>query len=180
MRNLRFAALLAVIVVAIQGCATQSNVNVSVNKANATAVNTNEVAATPAEAVTASATAIGSLATPEDAYRTAYALREKKDVAGLKKVLSKDVIEFLTMMGEGEKKSLDDEIASMFDKPQAKTDEFRNVKIKGDRASLEYPDDKGVWKTMDFVKEEGDWKMAFPPKEDIEIENGVPDKKGKN
>src|SRR5262245_14995055 len=34
---------------------------------------------------------IGSLATPTDAYKTAYQLRKNKDVAGLKKVMSNDV-----------------------------------------------------------------------------------------
>lgn len=168
------------------GCGGSANTNVANSiqpVANANANANNDLANKPADAPSGSvetAGQVGSLATPEDAYRTAYALREKKDVAGLKRTLSKDVIEFLTLMGEDEKKSLDEEIATMFEKPQAKTNEFRNVKISGDRASLQYPDDKGAWKTMDFVKENGEWKMAFPPKEDIQIESGVPDKKGKN
>ena len=174
---------MAAFALAFSGCGGAANTNVSVNvnqaasNANAANVNKSESAPTPAVETTGP---IGSLATPTDAYKTAYALRAKKDIQGLKKVLSKEVIEFLTMMGEDEKKTLDDQIATMFDKPQAKTDEVRNVKVNGDRASLEYPDDKGDWKTMDFVKEDGDWKMAFPPKEDIKIESGVPEKKGKN
>lgn len=157
---------------------TPANSNQSVANATTNGVAANKPDAPSPAAVNGSTN--GSLATPEDAYRTAYALREKKDVAGLKRTLSKEVIEFLTLMGEGEKKSLDEEIATMFEKPQAKTNEFRNVKISGDRASLEYPDDKGAWKTMDFVKEDGEWKMAFPPKEDIEIESSAPTKKGNN
>lgn len=166
----------------LSGCGGAANtavVNSNQSAANANAVSASKPTEAPSPATT-TGSQVGSLATPEEAYRTAYALREKKDVAGLKRALSKDVIEFLTLMGEGEKKSLDEEIATMFEKPQAKTNEFRNVKISGDRASLEYPDDKGAWKTMDFVKEDGEWKMAFPPKEDIQIDSGVPGKKGKN
>jgi len=89
-------------------------------------------------------------------------MREKKDVAGLKKVMSKELLDFLTMMGESDKKSLDDQIAEIFDQPQAKTNESRNEKITGDRATVEYPDEDGEWKTMDFVKEGQEWKMTIP------------------
>src|SRR5687768_4105178 len=48
----------------------------------------------PAAAVSETETA-GSLATPTEAYKTAYELRKKKDIEGLKKVMSKDIKEFL-------------------------------------------------------------------------------------
>ena len=160
---------------ALSGCGGGSNLNVGTNSnQNGPAVNANAnvAAATPAQANTTSTTAVGSLATPSDAYRTAHALREKKDLAGLKSILAKDVIEFLSMIAEDEKKTLDDEIAQMFEKPQARTAEIRNEKIKGDRATLEYLDEKGQWKTMDFTKEGSEWKLSLPAKEDIEIETG--------
>lgn len=95
----------------------------------------------------------------------------------MKRVLSKDVLEFLTMMAEADKKTLDDQIADVFTKPQAKTAESRNEKINGDRATLEYLDETGSWTTMDFIKEGPDWKMSLPDKDDVEIETGVPGKK---
>ncbi|MEO8572947.1 MAG: hypothetical protein ABI481_03185 [Pyrinomonadaceae bacterium] len=162
------------------GCGSQANTNVtvSVNKAPSNAANaaatTVETAATVAT-VADEAHATGSLATPSDAYRTAYALREKKDLAGMKRVLSKDIIQFLEMMAESEKKTLDDEVAQMFEKPQAKTVEVRNEKIKGDRASVEYLDETGEWDIMDFVKEGKDWKLSLPDKDSPE----APPKKGK-
>lgn len=158
-------------------CGSPANSNLASNSTNQNSAitNVNKPADAPTPAVEVAAT--GSLATPTDAYRAAYALREKKDVAGMKKIMSKDVLEFLTMIGEEEKKTLDQEIATMFDKPQAKTPETRNEKISGDRASLEYLDGDGKWKTMDFEKEDGVWKMSFPPKEDIKVESGLPDKK---
>jgi hypothetical protein len=153
---------IAVVVVLALGCSNTANVsNANTNQAKSNAnMNANkiETAAIPA----ADAPVEGSLATPSDAYRTAYALREKKDVEGLKKVMSKDVLEFLTMMGEDEKKTLNDQISEIFIKPQAKTPEVRNEKISGDRASVEYLDEDGKWKTMDFVKEDGVWKMGLP------------------
>jgi hypothetical protein len=38
----------------------------------------------------------------------------------------------------------------------------RNVKIDGDKATLEAKDDKkDKWETLHFVKEDGQWKIAF-------------------
>ena len=137
---------------------------------NNTSVAGSNTAAKPAEqkhvepVALADAPTTGSLATPTDAYKTAYELRKKKDVAGLKKIMSKDIIEFLTMMGESEKpkKSLDEMIAEMFEKPQADKAEVRNEKIAGDRATVEYLTETGNWKTMDFEKIEGKWLLSFP------------------
>ena len=115
--------------------------------------------AKPAEPT--SATTV-SLATPTETYKTAYELRKKKDVQGLKAIMSDDIKEFLTMMGEAEKKSLDDMIKEMCEKPQADRAEVRNEKIKGDTATVEYLTEKGDWKTMDFEKVGGKWLMTFP------------------
>lgn len=119
-----------------------------------------EVAPSGANAATVSAAS--SLATPTDAYKTAYEMRKKKDVAGLKTVMAPDMIEFLTMIGEEEKKSLDDMIKEMFQKPQADRAEVRNEKIKGDSATVEYLSETGAWKVMDFQKIDNQWKIDFP------------------
>jgi len=108
---------------------------------------------------------IGSLATPTETYKTAFELRKNKDVQGLKKIMSDDIKEFLTMMGEDDKKSLDDMIMDMCDKPQADRAEARNEKIKGEWATVEYLTEKGDWKTMDFEKVGGKWLMTFPKDE---------------
>lgn len=105
---------------------------------------------------------VGSLSTPTEAYKTAYELRKRKHIIGLKKIMSKDILEFLTMMGEDDKKSLDDMLKEMCDKPQADRAEARNEKIKGDRAVVEYLTETGGWKTMDFEKVDGKWLLALP------------------
>ncbi|MCA1558529.1 MAG: hypothetical protein LC731_08325, partial [Acidobacteria bacterium] len=108
------------------------------------------------------ATAGGSLATPTETYKTGYEARQKKDVATLKRVLSKDALAFLTEVGKEEKKTLDDQLKAMAERPQAATAETRNEKINGDRATLEYLNDKGAWSTMHFAKEGNDWKIDLP------------------
>lgn len=113
-------------------------------------------------AATEETTSTGSLATPTEAYRTAYELRKRKDVEGLKRVFSKDVLEFLALFGEEDGRTVEDALKEMTERPQADTAEVRNEKISGDTATLEYLDEKGEWKTMDFIKEGGEWKLTIP------------------
>jgi predicted lipid-binding transport protein (Tim44 family) len=153
--------------------AAQTAANSSSPATNANAADAN---ATHAGAAGDKASA-GSLATPTEAYKTAYAARQKKDAAGLKRTLSKDILDFFETMAEAENKKLEDELQQLADKPQGTTDETRNEKIDGDTATLEYVDEKGKWKTMDFVKEGGDWKLTIPkPKPgEVEVTTGKPD-----
>lgn len=104
--------------------------------------------------------ASSSLATPSDAYKAAYNARQKKDLEGLKKVMSKDALEFFTMMGDG--KTPDEGLKQLIGRPQAATAETRNEKIDGEKATLEYLNEKGGWGPMDFVKEGSDWKLTIP------------------
>ena len=104
----------------------------------------------------------GSLSSPSQAYKTAYEARKKRDLDGLKRVLSKEMLGFLQDMGKDEQKTLDDELKELCAAPQAPTDEVRNEKIAGDNATLEYLDEKGKWSLMGFVKEGDDWKMTLP------------------
>jgi len=103
-----------------------------------------------------------SLATPTDTYKTAYNARKNKDIATLKRVMTKDALGFLKDMAEIDKKTLDDMLKELTEKPQADSAETRNEKINGNRATLEYLDEKGKWVTMDFSKEGNEWKIDLP------------------
>jgi hypothetical protein len=100
--------------------------------------------------------------TPTGAYKAAYAARKACDLQKMKKLFAKDAIEFLTEIGKVGKKSLDEMIKEMCANPQGDTDETRNEKVDGNRATLEYKTDKGEWQTMDLAKEEGVWKLSLP------------------
>ena len=164
MKNIKYLSIIAAaLCLGLLGCQKNDNTNSAANNANKTATNANANAKPETTETKTESGPTGSLATPTDAYKTAYELRKKKDIEGLKKVMSKDILDFLTMMGEDDKKSLDDMLREMCDKPQAPTNESRNEKITGNTATLEYPDDKGNWKTMDLVKVGNDWKVG-PPK----------------
>jgi hypothetical protein len=158
------------------GCQTAPKAsNTNINSSNTNAVNkpANAIAA-PVAANTepASSAPVGSLKTPTDTYKTAHDLRKRKDIEGVKKVMAPDALEFLTAMGEPEK-SLNDMLREMCEKPQADKAEVRNEKISGDRATVEYLDEKGSWKVMDFQKIGGEWKIGFPKmdKNDLKVTN---------
>ena len=163
-KALKATLLLLAISIVIGGCqrsANENSENRMTNTAGKTVENSNASTGEPPKKEVEAAPG-GSLVTPTDAYKTAYAARERKDYDGLKRTLSKDVLAFLADIGEAEHKTLEEEIKQMFEKPQAKTAEVRNEKIKGDKAMLEYLDEKGGWKWMDFVKEGNEWKLTLP------------------
>jgi hypothetical protein len=105
---------------------------------------------------------VGSLASPNEAYKTAFIARQKKDIEGLKRVLSRKLIKFLTDTGKAEKKTLDDQLKELTKRPQAQIALTRDEKIYDDEAKLEYLDENGKWIEMCFVKENGEWKLTLP------------------
>lgn len=171
-KSLTFLALAAVLSVASSACQKAENKNSPVNQpVNTSATNINAPANTVAQAP-----ANDPAGSPTDAYKAAYAARKNRDVPALKKLLSKDILEFFTeIAGLGEKKQTVDELLmELCEKPQAATAEVRNEKISGDKAKLEFLDDNGEWSQMEFVKEDGSWKLTFEPEMD-----GPDDKKAK-
>lgn len=142
-----------------------ANTNSSTAPVNSssTALNSPSPAASvPAPSPETPSSTVISLATPTDTYKTGYAARKNKDVATLKRVMSKDALAFLADMGSVEKKSLDDLLKELTEKPQAPTPDVRNEKITGNRATLEYLNEKGEWSTMDFTKDGDEWKIDLP------------------
>jgi predicted lipid-binding transport protein (Tim44 family) len=162
-KHLTAMALAAVILGASMACQTADNKNAAVNQsANKVVTNANAPtnSSTPEPASDPSSNASG---TPTAAYKAAYEARKNKDVAALKKLLSKDILKFFTEIGAlGDKKqSLNEMLMELCEKPQAATAEVRNEKITGDKASIEYLDEKGGWSPMEFIKEDGAWKLTI-------------------
>lgn len=99
--------------------------------------------------------------TPTAAYKAAYAARKNKDIKALKQLISKDMFEFLEIMGEGKENAIDEGLKQLVETPQGSSDDVRNEKINGNTATLEYLNKSGEWKTMDLVKEDGMWKLTI-------------------
>jgi hypothetical protein len=139
--------------------------NTNAASANSSSSSNSATPATPSSTPNANANISAgtvSLATPTDAYKAGYEARKNKDIATLKRVMAKDALAFLTEIAQADKKTLDDQLKELAARPQAASAETRNEKIKGDRASLEYLDENGDWRTMDFSKEGNDWKIDLP------------------
>lgn len=133
------------------------NTNQTANSANKPEINlaTNNTAKTETKSVSISAS------TPTEAYKTAYAARKNKDIETLKKVIAKDMFEFFEILGEGKENPLDVGLKELCESPQGPSDEVRNEKINGDKATLQCLDKDSKWITVDFVKEDGIWKMTL-------------------
>ena len=163
-KNLTALALAAILFGAATSCQKAENKNTASNiPANNTAVVATTPASTPTETNSnpSSDTASGG---PTEAYKAAYTARKNKDIAALKKLLSKDIIEFFVMMGnadEKKKQTVDEMLKELCDRPQAAVMQVRNEKITGDTATLEFIDEDSKWQTMDFIKEDGIWKLTI-------------------
>ncbi|MBA3767056.1 MAG: hypothetical protein H0W99_08735 [Acidobacteria bacterium] len=165
----RAAFILAAFAILVWTTACQTNTEPKSGNVNGSATNTTTDQTTTninqpevAKTETSAPSDGGSLATPTETYKTGYAARQKKDIAGLKRVLSKEALEFLTEVGKEEQKTLDDQLRALAERPQAPTAETRDEKISGNRASLEYLNERGKWVSMEFVKEGNDWKIDLP------------------
>lgn len=65
---------------------------------------------------------------------------------------------------KGSGQNLDDLLKKQLEQPDVPmpdTLETRNEKITGDKASVEYKDVRGNWKTANFIKEGSEWKITL-------------------
>ena len=172
--SLIFAAALVAV-----GCQSSANVstNTNTNSASAANVSANANANSAPAAENATANDPGNYnGSPTEVYKAAYTARKNCDLAGLKKVMSKELLDFMTKMAKDDKKSLDDELKELCSRPQASTEQVRNEKIDGDHASIEYFDEDNKWQRMDFVREDGAWKMSLGGPGEDEPDNPANDK----
>jgi hypothetical protein len=176
--QVKFLSLVVAVALAGGACQKVANTTTAGNiNANATTANS---AADAAPVNTTATTDAGNTAgSPTEVYKAAYAARKNKDIAMLKKIMSKDILKFLADMGKDDKKSLDDMLNELCSRPQAATADARNEKIDGDHASIEYLDEDNKWQTMDFTKEDGVWKMSVGKNDDKDPDNAKDDKDNK-
>ena len=106
-----------------------------------------------------------SRSSPTATFKAFFEAQQKKDVAGMKKTLSKGSMTMLEKGAKQQNKSVDQAITEGFNNPASKTDkipELRNEKIEGETATLEVQDEQSKkWETVYFVKEDGNWKLAL-------------------
>jgi hypothetical protein len=98
---------------------------------------------------------------PTATAKAFYEAAKSKDVSGMKSLMSKSLIDTLDKAAKAEHKSVEDVLkASNEAAPPPVTFETRNEKIDGDKATIEVNQDgKGRWQTVNFIKEDGSWKL---------------------
>jgi hypothetical protein len=101
--------------------------------------------------------------TPTATAKAFYDAAKSKDVAGMKSVLSKRMLDMMEKAAKAQNKSIDDFIKESNDsEPPPANFETRNEKINGDTATVEVSNGKGGWEPFNFVKEDGQWKLTVP------------------
>jgi hypothetical protein len=102
---------------------------------------------------------------PTATFKAFFEAQQKKDVAGMKKNLSKTSLAIMEKSAKEQNKTIDDAIKEQLDNPASKTDkipETRNEKINGNEATIElHNEETNKWDMMYFAKEDGVWKIAL-------------------
>jgi len=106
-----------------------------------------------------------STSSPSATFKTYFEAQQKKDIPGMKRMLSKTSLAMMEASAKEQQLTLDKMIETQLQNPAAKIDkipETRNEKITGDNATLElHNEDANRWDMMYFVKEDGVWKIAL-------------------
>ena len=99
-------------------------------------------------------------ATPLETLKAYTTAIKKKDLTTMKLLLSADSIKMSKKEAEAQNVTLDEIVKreTLFGENQ--TDVFfRNEKIEGERATIEMKDSFDSWSVVQFVREEGVWKI---------------------
>ena len=124
--------------------------------------------------LTACSTAPKKQLTPLETLKEYGDAFQKKDITTMKLLLSAESLKMHEQEAKAQNVTLDDVVKreTLFSENQ-KTAEFRNQKIEDERATIEMKDAFGIWNTVQFVREDGVWKIdrrAFANKIEQEVE----------
>jgi hypothetical protein len=99
-------------------------------------------------------------ATPVETFKTYTKAAKNKDLATMKLLLSSATLKMHEQEAEAQHTTLDEIIQNQTLVGQnQKTVEYRDEKIDGDKATLRFKNEYGVWETLPFVREDGVWKI---------------------
>jgi len=109
-----------------------------------------------------SAAACHSEKTPAAAFKTYYEAALKRDTEGMKKTLSQSSLKYFAEMARAAHKTTDQGLRANAEAMPQQMPETRNEIVNDEAATLEIRYAKtGQWETVEFVKEEGAWKLAL-------------------
>lgn len=99
-------------------------------------------------------------ATPLDTLKIYGNAFKKKDTTTMKQLLSQESLKMHEQEAKAQNVTVDEIVKreTLFSENQT-TAEFRNERIEDDKATIEMKDSTGIWNTIQFVKEDGAWKI---------------------
>lgn len=78
----------------------------------------------------------------------------------MKLLLTRDSIKMHELEAKAQGVTLDEIVKNETLIDQNRTSvEYRNEKVEGDKATLEVKNSFGIWETIPFLKEDGEWKI---------------------
>lgn len=155
-RNLMIASTFALAATLI-GCGSSAT-NTTTNTAGSSNANPT---ATTSTAATGAPQASGAT-TPTETTRHLFDAMKSKDLAALKTFFTRKTLAVMEAEARRQNTSLDDVLRGFIKAtPVPATFNARNEKIEGERASVETMDDEGRYSPIEFVKEDGGWKLAL-------------------
>ena len=91
------------------------------------------------------------------AYGNAF---KKKDITAMKLLLSQESLKMHEQEAKAQNVTVDDIVKreTLFSENQTSA-EFRNERTEDEKATVEMKDSTGIWNTVQFVKEDGVWKI---------------------
>lgn len=159
MKRRQHILIIAALVATALAATACSQTATNSNNAN-TATNTS----TTRTANTTTTTSTSTSNSPAGVLQASFEAAKRKDVAAFKRsIASADMKELEEAVNKGGQ-NLDDLLKQQLERPETPMPdklETRNEKIDGEKATVEYKDVRGTWKTANFVKEGGDWKIKL-------------------
>ncbi len=100
------------------------------------------------------------LLTPLETLNTYGNAFKKKDATTMKLLLSQETLKMHEQEAKAQNITVDDVVKrdSLFAENQTKA-EYRNQIIEDDKATIEMKDSMGIWNKIQFIKEDGIWKI---------------------
>lgn len=155
-QSILLAVALAALALAITACSKTETTTNSTN--TSTTTNSTKTTGTTTTPTTSDSNS------PSAVLKASFAAAKNKDVAAFKKsIATSDMRELEAAIQRGGG-NLDELLKQQLEKPETPmpdTLETRNEKIDGDKATVEYKDVKGTWKTANFIKEGSEWKITL-------------------
>ena len=107
--------------------------------------------------------------TPKEAVENLIEGIKAKDEAAIKAALSSQTLKFFEESAKVEKKTIYELLTADGEEEMKIMPDMRNEKIVGDKATAEIKEpDQENWDTINFVKENGSWKIAIVSKEEAD------------